>query len=411
MNQGALAPNVVLIALDAFSHRVRLMPIAAEIVRQGANLIVVDSTESALFWGDVGASVVDLFADGTIEDADPWTIPWAARRITFAAMFGKQLARRLAPLRPSLIVHDQFAVVGWVVANELNLPRVTLCGRSAFCTEREWAPIAQRGLLHIADECHRAVDTLRSWGMPNASPFSFVTLHSDDLNVYAEPAQYLNEAERAMLDPVVCSGSVNLDGRTPPNPALIFPVPTPAPTRQMTRLYVAFGTVMLQYWADEAIGIIRSVAEATEANPQLTALVSLGGADLAGKVSDLASSRFRVVDFVDQWQVLTEADVFLTHHGMKSTHEAIYHGVPMIGCPFHADQPQVSARCAEMGMSVPLVDDWDYERSADDVLAALAAVEDQRLEMADRFAEARQWELVAIAARPAIVRRMRDMAS
>ena len=82
----------------------------------------------------------------------------------------------------------------------------------------------------------------------------------------------------------------------------------------------------------------------------------------------------------------------------------------MIGCPFHADQPDISARSAEMGLSVSLVDDRDYERSADDVLAALATVEERAAENAERLAEARQWELDAIAARPAIVRRLLDIA-
>lgn len=61
-------------------------------------------------------------------------------------------------------------------------------------------------------------------------------------------------------------------------------------------------------------------------------------------------------------------------------------------------------------MSVPLVNDWNYERSADDVRGALADIEHRAAEMAKRLAEARQWELEAIAARPTIVRRMLDLA-
>ena len=260
--------------------------------------------------------------------------------------------------------------------------------------------------MNIADECHQAVATLRDWGMPNASPFSFVTLHSDELNVYAEPPGFLNNVERAMLEPVAFAGSVNLVGDRLPAEAFTFRSASP----QLTRLYVSFGTLMLRYWADEAVGIVRAVAAATEADKRLTTLVSFGGAGLAGKVGDLASSRFRVAEYVDQWEVLAETDVFLTHHGLKSTHEAIFHGVPMIGCPFHGDQPGLSARCAEMGMSVPLVNDWNYERSADDVRGALADIEHRAAEMAKRLAEARQWELEAIAARPTIVRRMLDLA-
>ena len=50
--------------------------------------------------------------------------------------------------------------------------------------------------------------------------------------------------------------------------------------------------------------------------------------------------------------------VFVTHHGLNSTHEAIYHRTPMLSYPFFGDQPYLANRCRDLGLSVPLVDTW-----------------------------------------------------
>ena len=49
---------------------------------------------------------------------------------------------------------------------------------------------------------------------------------------------------------------------------------------------------------------------------------------------------------VPQLQVLSIADVFVTHGGMNSISESLVHGVPMVVIPFASDQP-VNARCVE----------------------------------------------------------------
>ena len=92
MNERGTAPVVVLIALDDLSHRRRVAPIATELIRQGANLVVVDTDDARQFWRDLGASVVDLHTDGTHDESDARSTPMPARRVAFAAKFGRQLA-------------------------------------------------------------------------------------------------------------------------------------------------------------------------------------------------------------------------------------------------------------------------------------------------------------------------------
>lgn len=399
-------PVVVLITMGRSGHDDRLAPIARELVRQGADLHVVANADSAELWRSMGATFVDQFADGTVDDADPTTVPLPARLVTFAARFGKQLAHRLAVIQPRMIVHDSMAVVAWVVAQELGIPRVTLCARISFLDESAWDDRAQRGFLTISDECHAAVEDLRAQGLPDASPYSFLNIRSDCLNVYAEPAQFLTSAERSVLEPVMFSGSLDLDRAPRPSEARQFE----ATTDSMIRVYLSFGTVIWRYYIREASDLIRAVAAVTQADKRLLTLISVGRSQIGPSLADLNGPRVQVVDFVDQWQVLTETEIFITHHGLKSTHEAIYRGVPMIGGPFQTDQPDLSERCAALGLSVPLIRDGDLSKTADDVLAAIEEVIERRETILQRLAEAREWELEAIAARPAIARRMIDIA-
>jgi UDP:flavonoid glycosyltransferase YjiC (YdhE family) len=113
-----------------------------------------------------------------------------------------------------------------------------------------------------------------------------------------------------------------------------------------------------------------------------------------------------VVDIVDQWAALAEADVFVTHHGINSTHEAIFHQVPMFSLPFFADQPGLARRCGELGLAVPLGRGAPDDLRAADVDSALDRLEREVDDIARCLADAREWELRLIADRPAVVDRI-----
>ena len=118
------------------------------------------------------------------------------------------------------------------------------------------------------------------------------------------------------------------------------------------------------------------------------ALISLGGAEV--DAAPLARPNVTVEPYVDQWKALSAADVFVTHQGMSSTHEAIWNGVPMISRPFFADQPALAAKCRDLGLAVPM---------GDSPLRALDEVRANRDSMRSALADAREWEVDIIEGR------------
>ncbi len=119
----------------------------------------------------------------------------------------------------------------------------------------------------------------------------------------------------------------------------------------------------------------------------------------------------RVVDYVDQWAVLGEADLFITHHGTNSTHESIFHEVPMISYPFFGDQPALARRCQKFGLAVALTAAPQAPVTPETLGSALRRLADERDRFAARLAEARSWELRTIAERGAVLDRVLGLAS
>ena len=104
----------------------------------------------------------------------------------------------------------------------------------------------------------------------------------------------------------------------------------------------------------------------------------------------------------------TLTDVFITHHGLGSTHEAVACGVPMLSLPFFWDQPALAKRTQELGLALPLIDgvmpgNTLPPAAVRDGLDRLAA---ERAAILDRLHTARQWEARTIASRPEIARQI-----
>jgi UDP:flavonoid glycosyltransferase YjiC (YdhE family) len=101
--------------------------------------------------------------------------------------------------------------------------------------------------------------------------------------------------------------------------------------------------------------------------------------------------------------------VFVTYHGLNSTHEAIFHGVPMISYPFVFDQPALAEKCRLFGLAIPLTDAPLGRVTDRGVRAAFAELARSRESLRASLAVAREWELQAIASRDSVHRRIADL--
>ncbi|XP_062963305.1 UDP-glucuronosyltransferase 2C1-like isoform X1 [Cynocephalus volans] len=92
-----------------------------------------------------------------------------------------------------------------------------------------------------------------------------------------------------------------------------------------------------------------------------------------GKKPDTLGPNTRLYEWIPQNDLLghPKTRAFITHCGTNGIYEAIYHGVPMVGIPLFADQPDNMARVKAKGAAVEV----DLETmTSSDLLHALKAV-------------------------------------
>jgi UDP:flavonoid glycosyltransferase YjiC (YdhE family) len=401
-----ISPPVAFFCVPHGGHFIQTQALIRAAVRDGMDVVVFTDVALAGVVGATGARFADLFADRSV--ADDTSVPHPCRYVTFAGRFGDEVVAQARALGVRLVVSDSMAVIGRVVATALGVPHVNVCAGHNVHPDRFLTQLAGDPRVAVSEHCLQAVDRLRDhFGLVAPSPFSYVAPPSPVLNVCCEPPQYLGDEDRRAWEPLVFFGCL-------PSPADLAGVGAPTTAAFASgadeKLYVSFGTIVWRYFAAEAIACLRAITAAVAERPGMSALVSLGGADVQQSViEELKGPNVRVENFVDQWQVLAQADAFITHHGLNSTHEAVFHTVPMLSYPFFWDQPALARKSQDFGLAQPLVKTPRAEVTVGAVHAALHELHSERDRLGTALRRARGWETEVIAGRTAAIHQIRAL--
>ena len=117
--------------------------------------------------------------------------------------------------------------------------------------------------------------------------------------------------------------------------------------RERPLVYVSLGTVL-----NRNQGFYRACIDALREVP-CDAVLSVGPDTDVSALGPLPEN-IRVYPRVNQMEVLSRADAFVTHCGMNSVMESLYMGVPMVLFPQHAEERAVANRAAELGAGILL---------------------------------------------------------
>ena len=398
--------TVALFEMGDDGHIHRMIPVIQELAARGAVPHVFTAAPFREAVEGAGGRFHDLFDGRSVDEADPETMPPACRYVSFAGCYAEDICRELREIQPSLIVYDTFAYIARAAAQIMDLPYVNVCaGHNVSLANIDELLGVLGEHVSISPACDRWIEVLRErHGLEETSPWSWIDAQSEHLNLYCEPEQYLDAANREVFEPIEFFGSLREDTDAPPAPG------ESAFNGSGPRVYVSFGTFVWRLFPDQALAAQRVLSEAL-AERDGSALLSLGRRPLPEEVRrELEAPNVVLADYVDQRRLLPEADAFVTHHGLNSTHEAVWAGVPMISYPFFWDEPSLAARCAELGTAIPLVSGLLEPLTKQDVHDALDRVASEGEAMRSALATAREWEAQVIAERPAVVDRMLALA-
>lgn len=341
--------------IPAYGHINPTLPVAAELRRRGHEVTYycTDDTRASIersgarFAGyPAGAPTMREIADGTKRLVHPGAGLLSASREL--APFAEAEIQREAP---DLVVFDQMAVWAGIASRRTGtpaaatFPMLVLGGSPLQLGFRNTARWVLTGRLsHRAIERQRArlseilgADAVRHPLFPLVADTNIVFV-SPELH----PASSVVDGRFALVGP-------SLDERTREA------VDWTAPPGNGPLVYVSLGT-----FNKASLRFYREVFAAFRDHPGRFVLYA--GADL--DLSPLAPfpANFVVSSDVPQLRILEESDAFVTHGGMGSVQEGLYHGVPQIIVPQQLEQLINGRRVAELGAGVVLGDQPPYGR-------------------------------------------------
>lgn len=345
---GHTNPTLAIVrVLTARGHEVRYYttePFRAAVKAAGAHFVRFNAEDARAMTEEDGARVANDLAFSTELIVD----------LTLAA--DEWLARELAAYPPDVIVGDSMAFWAKLAAKKHGIPFVS--STTTFAFNRYSAKvIGQNGarlwqFLRAQPKLRRSLARLRARGYDVKSVFDIIANdNATETIVYTSPE--FQPCAETFSEKYHFVGSLLRPARE------CFEKPAGA-----TLVYVSLGTV-----ASGSVPFYRACLAAFGGDARYRLVLSVGAQMDIAALGDIPEN-CTVRASVDQMAVLACADVFLTHCGMNSVSEALWHALPLVLFPQTAEQRGVANRTAALGAGLLLNDTTDagIRRAVDTVL-------------------------------------------
>jgi len=241
-------------------------------------------------------------------------------------------------IRPDLVIHDAIAVWGRFVAAKRAIPAV--CSVTTFAYSGKSMNPANTilflhkagiaGFIQICKVIYLQRKLKRERGF---EPRAFIEsmMNEEKLNIVYTSRHFQPSSEHYADDKYKFVGP------------LISPRKNDPDTTDYSRLkrpliYISMGTVWSAHF---------NVAEIIDALAGFDATTVISGSD--DSLPETLPANIIIRRHINQLEVLKYSDAFITHGGMNSVNEALYHRVPLILHPFQSEQDEVARRVVALG--------------------------------------------------------------
>ncbi|MFT7839314.1 glycosyltransferase [Saccharothrix sp. BKS2] len=324
----------LLVVPPLVGHVNPLMAVAAELGDRGHEVAWAGHADLVRRLAGPGARVFDcdLPPSGGLVRPPGLTGPaafrflWRDFFVPLAEAMADGVAAAVADFRPDLVLADQHAVAGPLVAERLGVP----CAASA-STSAELVDVLA-GLPKVRDWLTDLLGALRSRiGDPAAV--------GDPRH---PPLGVIGFTTRALVGDVDLPAGVRLVGpAVTARPAGEFPWDLLAADRRV--VLVSLGTANV----DAGGRFLAAAAAALVARPHLQGVVVDPGGVLAE-----APPEVLVLPHVPQLELLARCAAVVCHAGHNTVCESLWHGVPLVLAPIRDDQPVVADQVVAAGAGV-----------------------------------------------------------
>jgi MGT family glycosyltransferase len=253
-----------------------------------------------------------------------------------------QLSKQLCELEPAMVLYDSMCPWGKMAARLAGVPAIASMALlelppSYLRKSGQIGPILKLvpRFLPWIRPYRRAVRRLHAKYPVKIPRFPTIINWPGDLNISYTSAQINPEANKLGAQYLFIG---------PPLPDVNSEVEFPFDALDSERpmIYVSLGTVF-----NDNPSFFRHCIEAFDKS-DYQVVMSLGKRLSLEALGNIPAN-FIVRPYVPQSEVLKRADLFITHGGVNSVHQALYHGVPLLFVPQQVEQALVAARIAELG--------------------------------------------------------------
>jgi MGT family glycosyltransferase len=338
--------NFVFLTIPAFGHINPMLPIITELVKQGHKVTVYNNSEFEKIIRETGAEFrlppINIETPDLKEFKDNFKIAEKGLEVTKIAV--PSMIKIFEKERPDCIIHDSLTPWGKIISQYLKIPAVSLVPSMAINLSVIFkSKINKEAFLEIIGGYKR-----------------FFGIYQQFKKIYKQyglktPLVFDIFSNKEKLNIVFTSRSVQIDGSSFKSDykfvgPSIYKRKDPLLRKDLFNkkekiIYISLGTIF-----NDDLNFYKICFEVFK-NSNVMVFMSIGNdikkSDL-GKIPD----NFYVEKYLPQLQILEKADLFLTHSGMNSINESLYHGVPMIIFPQQLEQKANAYQIEELGAGI-----------------------------------------------------------
>lgn len=392
--------TALVLNLPEHGHMNATFPVVAELVARGERVVYLATEPWRGRVEAAGAAFAAYEADAALFDPPAHRgglYSVMAYLIGVAEQVLPDVLRHIEREKPDYLLIDSMCVWGRLAQQVTGLPAVTL------------------GSVFVPNDAHVSMDDMvrQAYGQ---APREVLLAGVDALNTYLRVSQRIDHrygtispsiveffANRQRLNVIFTSKYFHLagdayddsylfvgpsvapraDGAASAASAASTNVAFALPDGDQPLIYVSLGTIF-----NDQLPFFRAAIEALADGPWRV-VMSIGNRIDRSAIWPDADRPFprniAIHEFVPQLDVLARAALCITHGGMNTTSEALWHGVPLLVFPQHGDQHLVAARVVELGAGLRLIPP-DIEPSRLRALVTQVLGEPSFKQQADRIA-------------------------
>ncbi len=340
--------RIACFCIPAHGHTNPMLPVAAELVSRGDKVKFYSFVEFEKKIRDTGAEFVscDKYLPELSEKEEAEikrinTTEMAIQDIRITLAMDEFLSKEFKEFQPDVVYTDSACFWGKLNAWKYQIPMVVSTSTFAFnqlsSTYMKQSPRELADMILGLPKIGKELKKLEPYGYHVKNALTLVQSDNQTESIVYTSRQF---------QPF---GKVFSDLYSFVGPS-VFSKAEPNKKKDRPLVYISMGTVI-----NDRPDFYTKCMEAL-GNMEVDVILSCGNA-LDQKSLGTIPDNFTVHPYVDQLDVLSRADVFITHCGMNSVSESLYMATPLVLYPQTSEQYAVAMRTAEIGAGKILKDD------------------------------------------------------